>query len=96
MTSSKHPATWFVYMLQCADGTLYTGITTDIDRRIAEHNGEGRLGARYTRSRRPVNLAYSEPVTSRAEASRREAAIKRLDRRRKQALCEAAAPRVTS
>ncbi len=80
-------AAWFVYMLRCADGTLYTGITTDIDRRLAEHNGEGDLGARYTRSRRPVALAYSEPAASRAEASRREAAIKQLDRIRKLALC---------
>lgn len=80
-------AAWFVYMLRCADGTLYTGITTDIDRRLAEHNGEGGLGARYTRSRRPVILAYSEPAASRAEASRREAAIKQLDRMRKLALC---------
>ena len=84
-------ATWFVYMLRCADGTLYTGITTDIDRRLAEHNGEAGLGARYTRSRRPVALAYSEPADGRAEASRREAAIKRLDRASKQQLC--AAPR---
>lgn len=82
-------AAWFVYMLRCADGTLYTGITTDIDRRLAEHNGEGDLGARYTRSRRPVALAYSEPAASRAEASRREAAIKQLDRIRKLALCRA-------
>lgn len=80
-------ATWFVYMLRCADGTLYTGITTDIDRRLAEHNGEGGVGARYTRSRRPVVLAYSELASSRAEASRREAAIKQLDRTRKLALC---------
>jgi putative endonuclease len=80
-------AAWFVYMLRCADGTLYTGITTDIDRRLAEHNGEGGTGARYTRSRRPVVLAYSEPADSRAEASRREAAIKQLDRTRKLALC---------
>ena len=88
MTSpSVGRATWFVYMLRCADGTLYTGITTDIDRRLAEHNGEGGLGARYTRSRRPVMLAYSEPAASRAEASRREAAIKQLDRTRKLALC---------
>lgn len=74
-------------MLRCADGSLYTGITTDITRRLAEHNGEGDAGARYTRSRRPVTLAYLETVPDRAEASRREAAIKRLDRRRKLALC---------
>lgn len=81
---------WFVYMLQCADGTLYTGITTDMTRRLAEHNGEGMLGARYTRSRRPVVLVYLEPADSRAEGARREAAIKRLDRARKLALCGSA------
>ncbi len=74
-------------MLRCADGTLYTGITTDIARRVAEHNGEGGLGARYTRSRRPVQLVYVEAATDRAEAARREAAIKRLDRVHKLALC---------
>jgi putative endonuclease len=79
---------WCVYMLRCADGTLYTGITTDIARRIAEHNGESGLGARYTRSRRPVQLVYVEAAANRAGAARREAAIKKLDRVRKLALCE--------
>jgi putative endonuclease len=75
-------------MLRCADGTLYTGITTDVARRIAEHNGESGLGARYTRSRRPVQLVYVEAAANRAGAARREAAIKKLDRVRKLALCE--------
>jgi len=83
-------AAWWVYMLRCADGSLYTGITTDVARRVAEHNGEGGLGARYTRSRRPVQLVYQEAVANRAEAARREAAIKRLDRTRKLALCASA------
>lgn len=83
-------APWNVYMLRCADGTLYTGITTDVARRVAEHNGEGGLGARYTRSRRPVTLAYMEPAGDRAAAARREAAIKQLDRRHKLALCSGA------
>ena len=86
MTPSASAA-WFVYLLRCADGTLYTGITTDFPRRLAEHNGEGGLGARYTRSRRPVTLAYMEPASSRSAAATREAAIKRLDRTRKLALC---------
>jgi len=77
---------WYVYMLACADGTLYTGITTDPARRVAEHNGNGALGARYTRSRRPVELVYVEAAANRADATRREAAIKRLDRARKLAL----------
>ena len=66
MTQSGGRAAWFVYMLRCADGSLYTGITTDITRRVAEHNGGGPLGARYTRTRRPVELAYVEAVANRA------------------------------
>jgi putative endonuclease len=77
---------WFVYVLHCADGTLYTGITTDLDRRLREHNGEGHGGARYTRGRRPVRLHYYEAAASRAEAARREAVVKKLDRRSKLAL----------
>ncbi len=84
------PAAWWVYMLRCADGTLYTGITIDVARRVGEHNGEGGPGARYTRSRRPVQLVYMEAAANRAEAARREAAIKRLDRARKLALCVSA------
>lgn len=84
-------AAWCVYMLRCADGSLYTGITTDVLRRVAEHNGDGAPGARYTRSRRPVQLVYVEAAASRAEATRREAAIKLLDRARKLAMCESTA-----
>lgn len=79
---------WFVYILRCADGSFYTGITTDVARRLAEHNGNDRLGARYTRSRRPVRLAHVEAVASRAEAAKREAAIRGLRRASKAALCE--------
>lgn len=82
-------AAWYVYILRCADGTLYTGITTDIERRLAEHNGDRGLGARYTRSRRPVVLAYLEGTDSRALAARREAGIKQLDRADKLDLCGA-------
>ena len=86
MPSSGVGTVWCVYMLRCADGSLYTGITTDIVRRVAEHNEGGAIGARYTRSRRPVQLVHVEPAATRAEASRREAAIKRLGRARKLAL----------
>ena len=68
---------WHVYILRCADGTLYTGITTDLARRVEEHNN-GKAGARYTRSRRPVALVYSEAAANRSEASKREHAIKKL------------------
>lgn len=87
MTTGLRRSAWWVYVLRCADGSLYTGITTDVARRLAEHNGDGAAGARYTRSRRPVALVYAEAAASRAEAARREAAIKRLDRARKLALC---------
>ena len=86
MTGPARPG-WWVYLLRCADGSLYTGITTDVARRLAEHNGEGGEGARYTRGRRPVVLAYQEPADSRASAARREAAIRRLSRAGKLALC---------
>ena len=73
---------WKVYILTCADSTLYTGITTDIERRIDEHNNNNK-GARYTRARRPVELAYQESCASRSDASRREHAIKQLNRTEK-------------
>ena len=75
----------FVYIVVCADGTLYTGYSTDPERRVAEHNS-GR-GARYTRSRGPVRLAYLEEVKSRESALRRELQVKRMNRREKQLLC---------
>ena len=78
----------YAYLVRCADGTLYAGWTTDLARRIQAHN-EGR-GAKYTRSRRPVTLVYSEAFGTREEALRREAALKRLSRREKLALIEAA------
>ena len=72
-------SSWFVYILQCADRTLYTGITTDLERRTREHN-QGKAGAKYTKARRPVELIYSESAESRSEASSREARIKKLSR----------------
>ena len=67
---------WHVYIIECSDGSLYTGITNDLDRRITAHN-DGR-GAKYTKSRRPVRLRYSEPAADRKNASKREYAIKSL------------------
>jgi len=77
---------WYVYMLRCADGSLYTGVTTDLARREQEHNTNDKLGARYTRGRRPVVLVWSEPHPDRASASRREVALKRLKRMQKERL----------
>ncbi len=70
-----------VYMLECADKSLYTGITNDLDRRMAEH--EAGKGAKYTKGRGPFRLVYSETCQGRAEASRRETAIKLLNRGKK-------------
>lgn len=78
---------WFVYVLLCADGTLYTGITTNIERRITEHNST-KKGAKYTRVRLPVSLAYSEKAKSRSQAAMREAALKKLSRTQKLALIQ--------
>lgn len=79
--------TWWVYLLRCADGSFYTGITTDTERRLHEHNHLA-CGARYTRSRRPVVMVYREVAADRAEAARREYAIRRLNRADKQALAQ--------
>jgi len=77
----------YVYILRCADGTLYTGWTVDLAARLAEHNA-GR-GARYTRGRRPVVLVYQEELPTAAEAMRRERALQRLRRTQKLALINA-------
>lgn len=82
------PKGWSVYILRCADGTLYTGATNDVRARLERH-GRGR-GAAYTRSRLPVKLVFCEPALDRGAALRREAAIKRLSRRQKLLLVAAA------
>ena len=80
-------STWYVYMLKCADNSLYTGIATDIERRFNEHN-QGKQGAKYTRSRRLVKLVYQEQYASRGEAQSREWVIKQLTRAQKLALTQ--------
>ena len=77
---------WQVYILECADGSLYTGIARNLDERIAAHNNG--TGAKYTRGRRPVKLVYQENVTSRSIALRREITIKKLTRADKLRLAE--------
>ena len=71
---------WQVYLVQCADGTLYTGVALDLERRLRQHNGELSGGARYTRGRRPVQLVWSEACASRSAAQVREAEVRRLSR----------------
>jgi putative endonuclease len=70
-------APWYVYMVLCRDGSLYTGIAKNLEKRIKAHNS-GRTGAKYTRSRRPVKLVYQEKVPSRSDAAKREYAIKQM------------------
>jgi putative endonuclease len=83
-------ARWYVYVVRCADGSLYTGISTDVPARVAAHNA-GR-GARYTRSRRPVQLVHVETKKSQSTALKREAAIKALPRVHKLSLLAAEQP----
>ena len=78
--------TAYAYIVECADGTLYSGWTNDLEKRIAAHNAG--QGAKYTRSRRPVTLRYYEEFEDKNEALRREAALKKLSRAKKQALIE--------
>lgn len=77
---------WGVYIARCADGTLYTGIARDVEKRIAEHNADKGNGASYTRARRPVVLVYQESAADRSTASKREYQIKQLSRAEKLAL----------
>lgn len=80
----SNPGSWLVYVLRCRDGSLYTGITNDLARRLAAH-AAGRA-SKYTRSRLPVRIAYQEPQATKSLALKREAAIKRMSRRTKLAL----------
>ena len=73
---------YFVYILECSDGSLYTGITKNISKRLDEHNSSPK-GAKYTKARRPVKLVYEEPSQNRSTASKREYEIKKLTRSKK-------------
>ena len=95
--ADKAPAsstpTWFVYVLRCGDGTLYTGITTDVQRRLAQHAGLRQGGARYLRGRGPLRLVLLRSVGERRCALSLERQIKRLSRMRKELLIAATRPR---
>ncbi len=80
---------YFVYIVQCNDGSLYTGITTDLKKRLRMHNGEIAGGAKYTRYRRPVILRYYEAQKTRIQATKREYEIKCLTRTEKISICDA-------
>ncbi len=88
MHSRAGPLNWTVYVLKCRGGELYTGCTTDLERRVKEHNAG--TGAKFTRGRRPVKLVYREDVPGRSEALRRENAIKMMTRREKLRLFQTA------
>ena len=82
-----HPV-YFTYIVQCVDGTYYTGKTVNLIQRVRQHNGNISGGARYTRIRRPVSLAYFEEHQTHTIAARREIAIKRLSHKEKEHLCQ--------
>ena len=84
--SQERSKLWYVYLLRCADNTLYCGITTDLQKRLRQHNGELIGGAKYTKVRQPCELVYSEQVENRSEASKREYAIKKLSKASKEKL----------
>ena len=77
---------WFVYILRCADNSLYTGVALDVNKRLDEHNGIEKNGAKYTHGRRPVKLVYQEASISRSDAYKREHAIKCLNKSQKEHL----------
>ena len=70
---------WYTYIVKCSDNSFYTGITTDLERRVNEHNSSNK-GAKYTKTRRPVKLVYNETHTDRSSSSKRESVIKKLSR----------------
>lgn len=74
---------WYLYILECGDGSLYTGVTTDIERRLKEHNTSPNKGAKYTRYRRPVKLVYTEIFNDKSTVCKRESTIKKLTRAQK-------------
>ncbi len=85
MTKQNKTSIWWVYFLRCNDNSLYAGVTTDIHRRIDEHNNS-KLGAKYTRARRPVSLAYLEQAESKSIACKREYQIRHLTKLKKEQL----------
>ncbi len=85
MTEKNTVSAWWVYLLRCNDNSLYAGVTTDINRRIDEHN-TSKLGAKYTRARRPVCLVYLEQADNKSIACKREYQIRHLSKNKKENL----------
>ena len=81
-------SSWYVYFLRCADNSLYAWITTDLKRRLHEHNNSNKRAAKYTRVRRPLDLVYAEQFSNRSDASSREYLLKQLSKKAKEHLVE--------
>ena len=88
MPNSNAAPQWFTYLLRCADNSLYAGVTTDLSRRLNEHNYHNKLGAKYTRVRRPVSLAYAETASDRKSACQREYQLRKLSKAQKEQLVQ--------
>ena len=89
--NTNNLAQWFVYLLRCSDNSLYCGVTKDVARRVNEHNTSPTLAAKYTRVRRPVELAYQEACDNKSHAYQREYAIKKLSKVQKERLVKSQA-----
>ena len=77
---------WYLYLIRCRDSTLYTGISTDVDRRLAQHQGEGNAGSRYLKGRGPLSLVFQEKLGSKSLALKVERRVKRMSKARKEKL----------
>ena len=86
---------WLIYILKCGDGSLYCGITNNLEKRLKQHKGEIKGGAKYTRSHWPCKLVYKEKSASRSEASQRESVIKKMSRDEKQVLINLASENIS-
>ena len=86
LQNKTSPAEWYIYLIRCSDNSLYTGVTTHVERRFEEHQAGGKKGARYLRGRGPLTLAFSHPVADRSQALRLEYAIKQLGKESKEQL----------
>ena len=83
MSKSKKQDEWFLYIIECKDGTFYTGITLDVQRRFEEHSAEGPKSAKYVKGKGPLKLIFSTPVGQKGRAYQMEKKVKRLSKKRK-------------
>lgn len=92
MSHMKNVSPWFVYMVRCSDASLYSGVTTDVERRFKEHT-ESKKGSKYVRAKIPLRVVYTEPCASRSEAQIREAQLKKMKKEEKEALVKSQEPK---